>query len=89
VVPAEIILKESPVYPDSARRAGVQGAVVLNAVVTTQGVLRDIQVVSGHPLLVNAALDCVRKWRYRPGTLNEQPIDMPVNIRVQFVLNFR
>ena len=89
VVAAEIIRKESPVYPEAARRAGVQGAVVLNAIVNTRGILQEIQIVSGHPLLIKAALDCVRKWRYRPGTLNEQVIDMPIVIRVQFMLNFR
>jgi TonB family protein len=89
VVQAEIIRKVSPVYPEAARRAGVQGAVVLNAVVNKQGILEEIQIVSGHPLLIKAALDCVHKWRYRPGTLNENVIDMPVVIRVQFVLNYR
>jgi protein TonB len=62
---------------------------VLNAVVSVQGVLKEIQIVSGHPLLVQAAVDCVRNWRYRPGTLNEQIIEMPITIRVDFALIFR
>jgi protein TonB len=89
VVPAEIIRKVSPVYPDAARRSRVEGTVELNAIVNKQGMLQEIAVVSGHPLLIKAALDCVHKWRYRPGTLNENVIEMPIVIRVQFVLNYR
>jgi protein TonB len=89
VVPAEPILKEPPVYPEAARRARVQGVVLLNAVVSVEGKLTEIEVVSGHPLLARAAVDCVRKWRYRPGTLNEQTIAMPITVHVQFVLNLR
>ena len=88
VVPAQIISQQKPIYPENARRARVEGAVTLNAIVSTEGTLQEIRVVSGHPLLVEAALDCVRKWRYRPGTLNEQAIEMPLTIRVVFVLNF-
>jgi TonB family protein len=88
VVPAKIVSQQAPIYPENARRARVEGAVTLNAVVSTQGILQEIRIVSGHPLLVEAALDCVRKWRYRPGTLNEQAIEMPITIRVVFKLNF-
>jgi periplasmic protein TonB len=89
VAAAKIISQQAPIYPENARRARVEGAVTLNAVVSSQGILQEIRVVSGHPLLVEAALDCVRKWRYRPGTLNEQAIEMPITIRVVFVLNFK
>src|SRR6266436_3929618 len=89
VIRAEPILNQPPVYPEIARRARVEGSVVLNAVVSVQGVLKEIQIVSGHPLLVQAAVDCVRNWRYRPGTLNEQIIEMPITIRVDFALKFR
>jgi protein TonB len=89
VVPAQIISQLKPIYPENARRARVEGAVILNAIVSREGTLQEVRVVSGHPLLTEAALDCVRKWRYRPGTLNEQPIEMPITIRVVFVLNFK
>ena len=89
LVQAEPMFNDPPVYPEVARRARVEGPVVLNAVVTVQGALNEIEIVSGHPLLVQAALDAVRKWRYRPGTLNEQTIEMPITIRVNFVLKYR
>jgi periplasmic protein TonB len=89
VIPPQIISQQKPIYPENARRARVEGAVTLSGIVSSEGTLQEIRVVSGHPLLIEAALDCVRKWRYRPGTLNEQPIEMPITIRIVFVLNFK
>ena len=75
-----------PIYPSLARQARVQGSVVLRAVIDRDGRIENLQVVSGHPLLVQAALDAVRQWRYRPYLLNEQPIEVETQITMNFVL---
>jgi protein TonB len=82
--PAVIKKQTLPVYPELAVRTHVEGAVVLDATIGQDGKLHDITVVSGHPLLVPAALDCVKQWRYRPAVLNGVIIPSPANIRVQF-----
>ena len=85
---ARIIKQAPPVYPAVAQTARVQGVVVIDAVITESGLLKDITVVSGHPLLVGAAIDCVRKWRYRAAKLNGIPVEAPIHIQVGFKLNF-
>src|SRR5262249_26878835 len=63
--PPEILKQTLPAYPQPALRANVEGAVILQAMIGEDGRLRDIRVVEGHPLLVQAAIDCVKQWRYR------------------------
>jgi protein TonB len=82
--PAAIKKQTLPIYPDLAVRTHIEGAVVLDATIGEDGKLHDITVVSGHPLLVPAALDCVKQWRYRPAVLNGHIIPSPATIRVQF-----
>ena len=76
----------APVYPDLARQAGVQGAVRLNIVIDKEGRVSDIRVISGHPLLVPAALDAVKQWEYQPTLLNGQPVEVATEVSVPFVL---
>ncbi len=73
-------------YPPLARRANVQGDVVIDAMVNTKGVVRDMKVVSGHTMLHQAALESVGQWRYEPGTLNGQPVEVRVSVLVKFRL---
>jgi periplasmic protein TonB len=75
-----------PVYPPLARQARIQGSVVLRAVIDRDGKIKNLQVVGGHPLLVQAAMDAVRQWRYRPYILNELPIEVETQITVNFSL---
>lgn len=75
-----------PVYPPLAKAARVQGTVRLNAIVGLDGSIRDLKLVSGPPLLVNAALDAVRRWRYRPTTLNGSVVEVITEIDVNFTL---
>jgi TonB family protein len=89
VQPARPVFTTSPEYPSLARAAGVQGTVVIHAYVTEEGAIEDIKIVSGHPLLIGAAVDCVRKWRYHPATLNEVVVRVPITIDVRFVLTRR
>jgi TonB family protein len=57
----------SPVYPDIARKMGIAGLVRMKVVVEPNGNLKDAKVMGGHPLLVNAAMDAVKKWKFEPG----------------------
>jgi periplasmic protein TonB len=78
-----------PAYPTLAVQARIQGTVVLQAVIAKDGTVEDLRVVSGHPLLVQAALDAVRLWRYKPYLLNEQPVEVDTQINVNFTLGSR
>jgi periplasmic protein TonB len=81
-----LIYRVQPVYPQLARQARVQGVVVLRAVISSDGRIENLQVISGHPLLVPAAIDAVRQWRYRPYLLNDQPVEVETQITVNFTL---
>ena len=84
---AEPIQRVPPVYPPLARTAHVSGKVELMAVLGTDGRLHEVKVVSGHPLLVKAAVDAVMQWLYRPTVLNGQPVEVQAPITVRFILN--
>jgi periplasmic protein TonB len=75
----------APVFPPLASRARVAGIVVLEAVVTAEGTVDRIRVVSGHPLLVQAAIDCVKRWQYEPTLLNGVPIPVILTAKVSFL----
>jgi len=75
-----------PVYPAVAQAARIQGAVVLVATISREGVIENIRVVGGHPLLVEAAIAAVRQWRYQPYLLNGRPIEVETQITVNFVI---
>lgn len=82
-----LIRRVDPVYPPLARTARIQGMVVLAAVISQQGTIQHLQVLSGHPMLVNAALEAVSQWRYRPYVLNGEVIEVETQITVNFKLN--
>src|SRR2546430_17142318 len=65
-----LIHRLQPAYPPLAVQTRTQGQVVLRAVISREGNIENLQVVSGHPLLVRAAIEAVRQWRYRPYVLN-------------------
>lgn len=73
-----------PVYPEMARRARIQGVVHLEAIVATSGTVQGVQLITGHPLLVAAAIAAVREWRYTPPTLNGDPVEMVMYVDVIF-----
>jgi protein TonB len=79
--------KIEPRYPVIARQAGIQGTVLINALISRQGTIERAQVVSGSPVLAAAALDAVRQWKYRPYYLNSEPVEVETEITVNFVLN--
>jgi protein TonB len=69
-----------------ARQARIQGNVVLHAIIGKDGRVGELEVVSGHPLLVQSALDAVKNWRYQPTQLNGDPVEVDTTITVSFVL---
>ncbi len=83
---AKLIKKVIPVYPALARQARVSGTVQLLGIIAKDGTIQQLQVVSGHPLLVKAALDAVRQWIYRPTLLNGQAVEVIAPIDVIFTL---
>ncbi len=81
-----LVHRVEPTYPTLARSARVQGEVVLSAIIDTNGQISNLQLVSGHPMLVPAALSAVREWRYKPYLLNGQPVEVETTITVIFSL---
>lgn len=79
-----LIQKTDPVYPPLARAARISGTVVLQAVISKTGSVEDVRVISGHPLLQQAALFAVMKWRYRPFILNGEPVEVETTISLTF-----
>jgi protein TonB len=82
-----LIRQIKPVYPPMAIAARIQGKVELHAMISRDGRIETLQVVSGHPMLVRAALDAVKQWLYRPYVLNGEPVAVETQITVNFTLN--
>lgn len=81
-----LVHRVEPAYPTLAKAARVQGEVILTAVISTNGEIENLQLVSGHPMLVPAALAAVKQWRYKPYLLNGQPVEVETTITVIFAL---
>jgi periplasmic protein TonB len=79
-----LIQKIEPKYPLLARRARITGQVILQAIIGKDGEIIDLNLVSGHPMLVAAAIDAVRQWRYRPYMLSGRPVEVETTITVTF-----
>jgi periplasmic protein TonB len=82
-----LIQRIEPPYPTLARAARVQGDVVLSAVIDSNGHITNLLLVSGHPMLVPAAIAAVKQWRYKPYLLNGQPVEVETTITVIFTLS--
>ncbi len=81
-----LIAEIKPQYPPMAKTARIQGSVVLHAVISKNGTIEQLQVISGHPMLQQSALDAVRQWRYKPYFLNGEPVEVDTTITVNFTL---
>ena len=77
----------NPAYPTEARDAGVQGVVILEAVIGEAGTVTDAHVLRSIPLLDQAAIDAVRQWEFTPTMLNGKPVPVIMTVTVQFSLN--
>jgi len=82
-----LIHRVQPAYPPLARQARIQGTVVLRAIISRDGRIENLQVLSGHPMLVPAAIEAVRQWRYQPYILNDQPVEVETQVTVNFTLS--
>jgi TonB family protein len=91
-VPAEVMEgllthKIDPIYPEAARQANVQGVVILEAVIGTDGTVVDLRAISGPEELASAALDAVKWWRFQPYRTNGQPVEVETRLAVDFRRN--
>jgi outer membrane biosynthesis protein TonB len=84
---ANLIRQVRPAYPPMAKQARIQGLVRFNALIGGDGLVKNLEVVSGHPLLVPPALDAVKQWVYKPTLLNGNPVDVITVIDVNFTLS--
>jgi periplasmic protein TonB len=82
-----LISQIKPMYPPIAKAARIQGAVVLQAEISKQGTIENLRVISGHPMLVQSAMDAVKQWRYKPYLLNGDPVPVETTITVNFTLS--
>jgi protein TonB len=84
---ANLINQARPVYPPLARQARIQGTVKLTAIISKDGSIQKLEVLSGHPLLIPAALQAVKEWRYKPTLLNGEPVEVVTQVDVNFTLS--
>ena len=87
IMEGNLLRRVEPRYPQIAVQMGIQGTVLIKALISRDGVVEHPQIVSGQPFLSAAALDAVKEWRYRPYYLNGQPVEVETEITVNFVLN--
>jgi periplasmic protein TonB len=84
---AKLIKRVVPVYPRQASQFRISGTVHLLGIIAKDGTIQRLQVLSGHPLLRQAAIDAVSQWVYRPTVLNGQPVEVEAPIDVIFTLS--
>lgn len=84
VMAGQIITKVNPTYPEDARKARIQGTVVLHAVIGKTGDVMNLQAVSGPAELRNSAIEAVQQWKYKPYLLNGQPMEVDTTISVNY-----
>ena len=77
----------NPLYPEAARRARIQGVVVLECIIGKDGLVQNVKVLRGLPLgLTESASDAVKKWKFKPSTLNQKPVEVLYILTVRFNL---
>ena len=86
VAEANLITHVDPTYPPLAKAARVQGTVEFTATIGADGLIKNLQLVRGHPLLVNAAKEAVLQWKYRPTLLNGEAVSVIAPVVVSFTL---
>jgi len=84
---AKLVRQPKPVYPPLAKQARIQGVVKFTAVIGKDGAIQNLQMISGHPLLVQAATEAVKQWVYQPTLLNGEAVEVVTQIDVNFTLS--
>lgn len=87
ITAAMLIKRVQPEYPPLARQTRISGTVRLHVIIGKDGTVQQMEVLSGHPLLLQASLDAVKQWIYRPTLLNGHPVEVDTTIDVIFALN--
>jgi protein TonB len=82
-----LIRKVTPTYPQLAKQARIQGSVVLQAEISKDGTIQNLQLISGHPMLAPAAIEAVKQWRYKPYLLNGEPVAVETKVVVNYSLS--
>src|SRR5271168_2533079 len=82
-----LLRKVTPNYPQLAKQARIQGTVVLQAEISKDGTIQNLQLISGHPMLAPAAIEAVKQWRYKPYLLNGEPVAVDTQVVVNFSLS--
>ena len=80
----QLISRPDPIYPPIAKAAHVSGAVVLRAIISKTGTIENLQVVSGPEMLRASAIDAVKRWKYKPYLLNNEPTEVDTTVTVNF-----
>ncbi len=86
VAAAKLVHQVLPVYPQDAKAEGMQGAVILHAIIAKDGSIRDLYLNEGQCLLTQSAMNAVKQWRYAPTTLNGNPVEVDTTIQVIYTL---
>jgi protein TonB len=86
VMAGNLLTKTLPQYPAIPRAARIQGTVILQATISKSGSIENLRVLSGPPMLQQAAMDAVRSWRYKPYMLNGEPVEVETTINLVFNL---
>lgn len=81
-----LISHPQPAYPPLARQARIQGTVILQAEISKTGDIQNLRLVSGHPMLAPAAIEAVKRWKYKPYLLNGEPVEIQTQVTVKFSL---
>jgi protein TonB len=79
-----VVKRVQPVYPASAMRLNIEGAVQLLATVSKSGDISTVKIISGDPQLARAAVDAVKQWKYKPYLLNGSPVEIQTQVTVNF-----
>ncbi|MGA8298048.1 MAG: TonB family protein [Terriglobales bacterium] len=82
-----LIRKVQPNYPPLARQARIQGTVILQAEISKEGTIQNLQLISGHAMLAPATIEAVKQWRYKPYLLNGEPVAVETQVIVNFSLS--
>lgn len=89
VMNALLLHRVQPEYPEPAKLLHLSGTVQLRAIIGVDGSVRNIEIVSGNPILANAAVTAVRQWKYQPTHLNGKPVEVETVVTVQFQMQQR
>ncbi len=84
VAEGNLVHRVEPQYPQMAKVAHIQGDVMLAATISKSGIIENLHLISGHPILAQAAMDAVKQWKYKPYLLNGEPVEVETTVKVTF-----